>query len=527
MRALVLVLCVLVSATAYAGGFSSFWKKNVEQPWKKEVLGKKDKKPTPASPAPAPAPVVTPQAPAANQPQQFTPHQQKAIDSIVGFYRRFEGESAATELRSRFDTGKIRVGPVEDNDNADTNVDTKVITLNEKMAEEVITGSSRSQDPGTEDFKATADWAATIKHEYVHAGQKASLITRSTAQWEMTGTGYPSEVEGWQAGFQSYLTWLSMVRGKLNSNLESEREDAAAEVKDLCEGFLNYRQNYNTRYGAIALTSCEQDKDRVTLDEAAREVEDLKASAERILDRTGFKVFTNPRVCNPQEGQVYELKASLRGREAKDILHYRWYVDGVRMEPTGPVFRRTAKKTESVRLEVTDSFCSKRDYTCHVTVKPKADEPKTEQPRSAAPAGGSVNGVAEWGCHHIKYTISGAELVTPPTLTSPKFWDVYSYSGKVHHVGIVTISGSAISDNPSNSEAFYYGIEVSLTIGKNTKTFSYKAPPGEKLNKPFNLSVAIPEGAVGGTFNMTLTQVNPLYGNRGVAVEGNLTVQRD
>ncbi|HNW33338.1 MAG TPA: hypothetical protein PKM25_00255 [Candidatus Ozemobacteraceae bacterium] len=525
MRILAVILCVFVSATAYAGGFSSFWKKNVEKPWKKEVLGKKDKKPAPEPPAPVPVP--TPPASVSDKAQSFSPRQQKAIDSIIGFYRRFEGEAAAEELRSRFSTGKIRVGPVESNDNADTNVDTKVITLNEKLAEEVIKGTSQKQELGTEDFRATADWAATIKHEYVHVGQPASFIMRSTAQWMTTKTGYPSEVEGWRAGFQSYLTWLSMIRGKLNSNLEAEREEAAAEVKDLCEGFLNYRQNYTTGYGDIILTSSGQDKDRVTLDEAASEVAELKASAEQILKRTGFQVFTNPRVCNPEEGQVYELKASLRGKEPKNILHYRWYVDGVRMEPTGPVFRRTAKKTESVRLEVEDSFCSKRDFTCHVTVKPKTEQPKAQQPKPAAPAGGSVTGVAEWGCHHIQYTISGVELVTPPTMTSPKFWDVYSYSGKVHHVGIVTISGTAISDNPTTSEAFYYGIEVSLTIGKNSKTFSYRAPPGEKLNKPFNLSVAIPEGASGGTFNMTLTQVNPNYGNRGVAVEGNLTVKDD
>ncbi len=137
--------------------------------------------------------------------------------------------------------------------------------------------------------------------------------------------------------------------------------------------------------------------------------------------------------------------------------------------------------------------------------------------------GGSTSGTAEWGQFHLKYTITGAALATPPAYTAPFGYDIYNYSGTLNGSAL-TISGTGVVDNPSSAnDDFNYTLTASVTVGSDTKNYKYTAPKDEKLNKNFSLSVPIPPGATTGSFSMRIDYANSLYGPRGVAVGGTIS----
>lgn len=134
-----------------------------------------------------------------------------------------------------------------------------------------------------------------------------------------------------------------------------------------------------------------------------------------------------------------------------------------------------------------------------------------------------ATGLVEWGPHHLQYTISGSGATLDPRNDNPgHLWDVYSYTGKLNSPGLITVSGTAIADNPTSSEDFYYGISVTVTAGIKSNSFEYRAPVGEKLNKSFSVSVSVPDDATTASFSMVLTQKNSNYGDRGIVVDGSL-----
>lgn len=129
-----------------------------------------------------------------------------------------------------------------------------------------------------------------------------------------------------------------------------------------------------------------------------------------------------------------------------------------------------------------------------------------------------------WG--HLSYTITGATL-DAPTGSDPaggRFVGGRQYKGFLTG-NTLTVSGNAISDNTSGGPGSgdYYELVVTVTAGKQNKEYSYIAPKGEKLSKPFSLSVPIDPGATSGGFSIRLIEQNANYGPHGWAVSGSLT----
>lgn len=198
------------------------------------------------------------------------------------------------------------------------------------------------------------------------------------------------------------------------------------------------------------------------------------------------------------------------------------------------------KKDEKETKEIAPADKDKKDVASKDGKAAAAPPPKESVPVAAAddkpaaaggqekpagstdlPAAGSVSATAEWGAYHLKYTISGASLVTPPEYKAPFGFDIYNYTGKLAG-DTLTVSGTGWSDNETSDVDFPYVLSVSVSAGDKSQTFEYKAPVKEKLNKPFSLSVPVPAGATSGSFSMSVIYINSKYGNRGVQVGGAL-----
>jgi hypothetical protein len=90
---------------------------------------------------------------------------------------------------------------------------------------------------------------------------------------------------------------------------------------------------------------------------------------------------------------------------------------------------------------------------------------------------------------------------------------------------VLTVSGTGVSDNESSGPGTgdYYILQASVTAGANTKSFDYTASRGERLNRPFSVSVPVPENASSGSFSIRLLEINANYGDHGWVVSGSLS----
>ncbi len=125
-----------------------------------------------------------------------------------------------------------------------------------------------------------------------------------------------------------------------------------------------------------------------------------------------------------------------------------------------------------------------------------------------------------WG--HLSYTITGARLDLP---TGSDRGNVGGRQYKGELTGTtLTISGNAVSDNTSSGPGSgdYYELAVSVTVGKEHREYSYIAPKGEKLSRPFSLTVPVVAGA-SGSFTISLLEQNADNGAYGWVVGGNLS----
>ena len=305
--------------------------------------------------------------------QGIPANQQAAVNALVTLIRRFEGQDAADALRRGFENGSVRIAPVPDNDNADTNPDTHVITLNPKLLQEI------HRSDGKQNFKATADWAATIKHEQVHAQQATRTVIASNIR-RAVGMGCPHEVAGWRAGFQSYYDWMETLRHQMGTGSEADRETAATQLRDLIKGFKEYRQNYpQGEFGDMRITG--RDGVPTTLDDAATEVQELEKAVNAALEGHDFVVTTIPMVQTPKKGDTFTVSANPKGGafdtpsapNRESLYTYAWYADGAALGMTGRSITRKATKSESLTVQVTDRLSRKRSGTCKVTVK---EDPK-------------------------------------------------------------------------------------------------------------------------------------------------------
>jgi len=301
------------------------------------------------------------------QTQGIPADQQEAVKAIVEHIRVFEGETKADAVLKGFNSRSIVIGPVPDNDIAATNADTHVITLNPKLLAEI------HRADGKQSFRATADWAATLQHEQAHARQAASMIIASNSSLA-AGKGCPHEVAGWRAGFESYYKWIDSLRNKLGSGSQADREAVALKLRDLINGFNEYRQNYPQNFGAMRVNGWDQ----VTtdLDDAAQEVQQLEKAVNAALEEYDFVVTTKPFVQTAKKGESYTVSANPKGgafdtptaRDRASLYTYAWYADGVSLGLTGPSITRKATKSESITVQVTDRLARKRRGTCKVTV---------------------------------------------------------------------------------------------------------------------------------------------------------------
>ena len=157
------------------------------------------------------------------------------------------------------------------------------------------------------------------------------------------------------------------------------------------------------------------------------------------------------------------------------------------------------------------------------TTKAAVSTPSGPTPTASGPTTTSLKleVAGFWG--HLSYTITGAQL-DPPTGGDRGKIAGRQYQGKLAG-NTLTISGTAVSDNESSGPGSgdYYQLVVEVTAGKETKKFDYIAPKGEKLNKPFSLSVPIDPGATSGSFSISLLEHNRNYGDFGWVVGGSLT----
>ncbi len=124
---------------------------------------------------------------------------------------------------------------------------------------------------------------------------------------------------------------------------------------------------------------------------------------------------------------------------------------------------------------------------------------------------------------HLSYIVTGAEFGAP---TGSDRGNVGSrqYIGQLTG-NELTVSGTAVSDNESSGPGSgdYYELVVFVTVGKESKKYNYIAPKGEKLSKPFFLSVPIDPGATSGSFTISLLEHNAKWGQYGWVVTGSLS----
>lgn len=123
-----------------------------------------------------------------------------------------------------------------------------------------------------------------------------------------------------------------------------------------------------------------------------------------------------------------------------------------------------------------------------------------------------------WG--HLNYTISGAQF-DAPTGSDRGNVGGRQYTGKFTG-NMLTVSGTAVSDNESSGPGSgdYYELVVEVNVGKEHGYYGYIAAKGEKLNKPFNIRVPVSPDASSGTFSISLLEQNRNYGPHGWVVSG-------
>jgi hypothetical protein len=303
-----------------------------------------------------------------------------ATQALISLTKRMEGDKAAEKLAAQFRDGVIKFGNTEEN--AETDNWTKKIVLSEKAIEQIV----KSRDGGkTVNFGPTADWAATIQHEWVHQGQGYWFTGISNIRQGITG-GNPMEMEGWRAGFNAMLRWAYKERGKMDSSGEFERRTAASEVNAICLNFETYAQNYKqakfeTLFSTLDLIDHEGNE--FSLARALVACGEMRKRAAEIIGGK-FTVITSPRILpNQPQGQVYELMAEVRSsdvsaggstppRLASANFTFEWYAGGVKMTPAGDTFRRTAKQSEKITVVAASKTTNgKAEFVCMVTVKPK------------------------------------------------------------------------------------------------------------------------------------------------------------
>jgi tetratricopeptide (TPR) repeat protein len=142
-------------------------------------------------------------------------------------------------------------------------------------------------------------------------------------------------------------------------------------------------------------------------------------------------------------------------------------------------------------------------------------------PKTPAPTSLTLELPGYWG--HLSYTITGAELDSP---TGSDRGRVAGRQYKGQLLGdTLTVAGTAVSDNESSGpdSGDYYELVVSVTVGKDSRDFSYTAPKGEKLHKPFSLSIPVDLSATSASFRISLLEQNANNGEYGWVVGGSLT----
>lgn len=234
-------------------------------------------------------------------------NQDRVIEEIAAFIEMNGDKAAAKAVRDGYnaDPKRIRFGPVQDNDSAQTDVtgDHRTV-LNTSAINQVL--NSR----GFDRYQQTAEWARTVQHELEHQRQDANAWRG--AYWRHAlGGEHPCEKEAWQRGFQANYNWMRRLANLASDPAPNAEERAAAarKLEILAKIFQDYKRNYRASYGPVRITI--PGGTTVSLDEAIAEASQLEKKARELIALAETSV-SRP-LNEPPEGRVGTYRGTFSG----------------------------------------------------------------------------------------------------------------------------------------------------------------------------------------------------------------------
>jgi hypothetical protein len=375
-----------------------------------------------------------------------------------------------------------------------------------------------STRPGSEKSAArttnVVGWALTLRHEYVHMGQRDPHPTP-----EFENPAYRETIK-------TGVAWYRTTRAELDDAL------TAAPTRENLERV----QEIRTRLDALG------DQVNGIFNDMPARLREGNLAPDNWMTLDGGRVRTPADAQNRNWRTIAEDKAKINEATTK----FESAVENVNAPRSGTGVAGvggTAPPPKPKKKSIFDKIGGALEKADKALNDANA---KLAARQGQAPAGGGAAGTAAggaagaaagaasaggpgsttltlelpgyWG--HLNYTISGAQFETP---TGSDRGNVggRQYTGKFTG-NTLTVSGTAVSDNESSGPGSgdYYELVVEVNVGKERGYFGYIAAKGEKLNKPFNIRVPVSPDAKSGTFSISLLEQNRNYGPHGWVVTG-------
>lgn len=219
----------------------------------------------------------------------LTAEQRKTLDEIAGFVEKeLKEPEAAQRIRQDVAAGRIVFGPIDGGAWAETDPGRYPITLTDSLPE-LVGGRSRP-DKEIDRYRYMAEIAATLEHEYVHAGQ-------SWLAWHLRYSGTTRtntyERDGWRAGFQALDRYLAKALRALEAGARAplaERMQLAEDVYQLADAWIVYAGSYRTeQFPEMTLLGRDGMLTLEEREEQVRRIRDRAFRARRLAqDQLGF-----------------------------------------------------------------------------------------------------------------------------------------------------------------------------------------------------------------------------------------------
>ena len=144
--------------------------------------------------------------------------------------------------------------------------------------------------------------------------------------------------------------------------------------------------------------------------------------------------------------------------------------------------------------------------------------------------GGTVSGtwMAEtWNDLQVQYQVSGATFDAPTEEewggSGSGFTEVRQYMGTLDG-GTLTVTGTATSGREKHSSTYPSRVRVRASNLESEDVFTDETDPDEgPWTVSFSVSIPTPISVATATFSVSLTYVNPTYGDRQLLVSGTAT----